>query len=772
MPSFIPNLKSGTLALAVASTTAALGSGHTLAEDGRISAIEEIIVTAQKREESLQDAPISISAFTGEGLERIGANTALDVAEHTPNLTMMKSPTTSFGMSVGIRGISSSEPALSYDSKVGIYLDGAYIGKNAGAVFDVVNLERIEVLRGPQGTLYGKNTTGGAINLITKKPSGELRFKQQLTTGNAGLLVSSTSLDLPKQGDLSASLSYTKKESDGHWENINPAGPKDLGSEDTEAFRIAVRWEPGDNLTVDYTHDNTNGEAVSKPFQLSAINPGYEFAPIIIGFDNLGNPQFADPNDNPFMQALNAGAVDFDKPLDRYDLDGTGVESADIRGHNLTLSYALGDLELKSISAYRELDLKVVGAENDGGAWTYPLFETGTAAIGGRITRQQQFSQEFQLNGTAMDERLQFVTGLYYFEEDGKERNNNWDTLLPIGQVAPGIPLLMLNTLVPPPMGLGEVYTIDNKTWAVYSQFSYIPALLDDKLTLTLGLRYTEDEKTATILDATPNWTKTETWSNFNPSITADYQIDDQVNIYAKIATGYVAGGHPVRSSNQAAFELTVDEEEVVDYEVGLKSTWFNNRLRVNAAAYLYDYTDLQISDFQSGSSILVNAGEATLRGFELEATAVLTEGLVMDLNYGYTDYDYEKYINGGVDVSDTARAGAPQHTWALGFGYDFLPSRFGQLSMRVDTTFTDEHHFNTRQFERDWADDRRLINARVTLSDIPVSKGDLRIAIWAKNLEDEEYRDFGIDFESLGFAGNTWGEPRTYGLDVIYEFE
>lgn len=762
-------------------------AGQALAqvEASRTMALEEVIITAQKRQESIQLTPLAVSAFTSEGLENIGAVDVAGVTGRVPNTILLPTPSSNVSISASVRGVSSNEPALAQDAKVGLYLDGVYIGKNSGAIFDIADLERIEVLRGPQGTLYGKNTTGGAINIITEKPLGEFGFKQKLTAGNFGRTRSQTTIDLPRTHGVATKLSYMTRSYDGWAKNVNPRGPKELGRDDTSGYRLALNWQPTDNFSADYSYDRTYGVGVAKPSQLSWVNPGHANMPIITEFDSNGDPVLSSiipggsPN-HPFQQMLDSGLANGDKRQERFNLDGIGEEHYDIRGHGLTLTWSFDDFDIKSITGYREMEIRVTpgGTDNDGGAWSLPVFHNATLRNGGNKKWVEQFSQEFQIVGMAMDDRLEYVGGIYYYEDEGEELNNDWDTILPTGTGQ-----LIVGSLIPAPRGQGEDYSVENKSYAIFGQASYTPEWMDSRMRFTLGLRQTWDKKKAAILDTGgAPWKAEEDWNNFNPSFTVDYQITPDANIYAKIATGYTAGTHPIRSSSEQAFRLVADPEEIINYEVGIKSDWWDRRLRVNAAAFYYDYTDLQVSDFQSGSTVTANAGEAVLRGFELEATVIPLPGLTVDLTYGYLDYDYKEYLTSvldpatgnstQVDVSDTARApNAPQHTGRLNVAYEFTPFSFGVLTAAVEATYTDEYHFNPREYLHDAADQRTLLNARLTLSEIPVSQGTLRAALWGRNLEDKEYREYGIDFGAVGHAINTYGEPRTYGIDIIYEY-
>ena len=758
----------GMLHVSIATLSAAL-SLPVVAQDGssRTLALEEVVVTAQKRQESLQDTPLAVTAFTNETLQNLGIVDVSGITGRVPNTILLTTPSSNISMSASVRGVSSNEPSLAQDAKVGIYLDGVYIGKNSGAIFDIADLERIEVLRGPQGTLYGKNTTGGAINIITERPLGEFGFKQKLTMGSFGRTRSQTTVDLPRTAGVAAKLSYMTRSYEGWARNSNPRGPRELGRDDTSGYRLALNWELTDRLSADYSLDRTWGEGTSRPSQLSYANPDYVNLPVVTPTGLI----MPGAENHPFRQMIESGITS--KRQKWFNLDNVNSERYDIRGHGLTLTLDMDAFELKSITGYREMDIRVLpgGTDNDGGAWSVPVFHNATVRNGGNPKEHEQWSQEFQILGSALDDRIDYIVGVYYYEEEGQELNSLWDALVPFNGT------LLSTRLIPAPAGLGESYAVDNKSYAVFGQATWTPDWLDSRLGLTLGLRQTWDEKEASILDTGADpWTVDKDWDSFNPSFTVDYQWSDEANVYAKVATGYTAGSHPIRSSSQAAFGLTADPEEIVNYEFGIKSDWLDRRLRVNAATFLYDYTDLQISDFQSGSTVVTNAGEADLTGFELEITALPMAGLTVDLTYGYLDYDYKEYrttVEGvAVDVSDSARASnAPRHTARLFVNYDFEPMSYGALSVSLESVFTDEYRFNPRLFEHDAASSRNLLNARVNLTDIPVAAGSLRAGLWGRNLTDKEYREYGIDFGAVGHAINTYGEPRSFGFDVMYEY-
>ena len=316
------------------------------------------------------------------------------------------------------------------------------------------------------------------------------------------------------------------------------------------------------------------------------------------------------------------------------------------------------------------------------------------------------------------------------------------------------------------PNGNGYVdfkYGQDAESWAVYTQLTYAAT---DALDVTGGIRYTEDEKDAFLFNETLNQvsfderlTGSEKWDNISYLLRANYALRDDVSVYGSVSTGYNAGGFNARASSLSAWESTVDEETVITYEVGLKSEWLDNRLRANAAVFYNDYDDIQLAVFEAGtggaSSRLVNAGAATYQGIELEVLALLTRGLTMSLTYGYLDAEFDEYLalnpdtNENEDISDISTVTrSPEHTASLFVDYAFDPMSFGTLSASVGAVYTDDMVWHPFLNQFDSTDDRTLVQARVTLGDIGLGdSGAFRISAWGKNLTDEEYREWGIDF-------------------------
>ena len=242
-------------------------------EDRRATAVEEVIVTARKVEESLQDTPVSVAAFSQDALEQIGVSEAADVSNFTPNLRIQKQTASQDNYAIAVRGVSSGETALAIDPTVGIYMDGVYIARSTGAAFDLVDLQRIEVLRGPQGALFGRNTIGGAINIVTAKPRGEFAFKQAVTYGSRDHRRYQTTIDTPEWNGVAAKISWMADRGDGHRESVYTGG--DLGGFDNTAMRLRLNWSPNEQWTLDYAYDKSDKEGNTATSQLSHVRPTY-----------------------------------------------------------------------------------------------------------------------------------------------------------------------------------------------------------------------------------------------------------------------------------------------------------------------------------------------------------------------------------------------------------------------------------------------------------------------------------------------------------------
>lgn len=759
--------------------------------------LEEIMVTARRVEESLQKTPVSVAAFDENALAAIGAFEANVAAAYAPNVQINKQPSSQDNFAYSIRGVSASAPNLATESTIGLYVDGVYVARNAGAAFELVDIERMEILRGPQGTLYGRNSIGGAVGIITQKPAGEFRFKQGLSFGERDYFRAHTSLDTPKLGDFSAKFSYLRYSADGYLQS--DYNGKSLGDAESDALRLALRWQPSDALTADYAYDRSRRKNNAATSQLTAVRPLHA---------GMGGAISRQANDN--ASADRKGSL----PLPHAGLDNT----SDIDGHALTFDWDLGGATFKSITAYREWSSK--GRDNSFGAFAadgrtvvngsgglVPAGELVDIFTADRDSSQRQWSQEFQLTGAALDERFHYTVGAYYFHEQAKEDNPQrfvmpatlayaaqrpavQAVLCPGGEIVPGRgPCFGKDAMLSSPI---YRYDTDVDSYALYGQGTYD---LTEQLDLTLGGRWTRDEKTVGLRHSTiirneriDRLEESDSWSQFSPSATLRYTWSDDITTYFTVATGYRAGGFTPQARSSAAFSAGFDEETVTSYEVGLKSEWLDRRVRLNAAAFHYVYDDRQVSQFVAGTSgagtQIVNAGKNHANGLEADLTVLPIEGLRLQLSYGWLDLTHDKFETviqdpvtgfdvGSGDIANIASeiVAAPRNTGAFIAQYTFPATRFGTPSLSIDASYSGQRDFHPLLNRYDSSDSYTLWNARADLSELAVGAGTLRLSLWGKNLGNEKVREWGIDFGSLGFAVNTYKELRSTGVDIVYQY-
>lgn len=789
------------LAVTISAVAAATAVQPVLAQDSPAHGLEEIVVTAERVEASLQETPISLSAFNAASLDALGAIESGDIAAYTPNLTMNKTPGSQNAYGMGIRGVSSGEPSLAVDPTVGIYVDGVYLGRSSAAAFEIVDMERIEVLRGPQGTLYGRNTTGGAVNIVTAKPGAEFGFTQEFTVGERDLLRSATSLDTGAFGDFSAKLSFIHGERGGLAKSSITGG--ELGQYDQQAWRAALRWTPSDWVTADYTYDHFQQDSNTNLTQASFVRP----LQLMLG--------------GSFYESMAATASKRRQGHLPYAHDDKD-QKLEIDGHALTVTFDLDNATLKSISSWRKFDntydrqafpgdyladgASLLGPDFDGsfvpaGTWVTAFSTTSP----GGFNKHKQWSQEFQFVGRLFDERFGYNAGVYYFHEEGRQLDPQsyvFPALLAFGGLdQDSQDYLCAGDCFGKSVLLGTVpdyeYWTDNDAWAIYGQFDY---RLSDRLTAIVGLRWSVDDKATKLRTGFEDvghatLKADDSWNHFNPSFTLTYQWSDSVMVYAKYSTGYRAGGYNIRASTSTAFAKPADEETVESWEIGGKSEWFDNRLRLNGALYYYEYDDRQVEQFEAGSggasSVTVNAGSSEAKGVELELTAAPVDDLLLTLNYGYVDTEYNRFVTSVMnpvtgfpkmdesyepviaDVSAFASTifGSPKHQAALIMQYSFPSTSIGTFVAQVDTTYASARNFHSQLNRYDRSGRHTVWNARLTLRDIPVPRGDLSLALWGRNLGNEEVREWGIDFGALGYATNTYRELRSVGADLRYVY-
>lgn len=729
-------------------------------------ALAEVTVTARRQEESLQEAPVSVTALAGKLLDELNVQDVAQVGEFVPNLSISRQPSSTTAATIMLRGMAQSDTAATAEQAVGLYLDGVYIARLAGAVFDLVDLERVEVLRGPQGTLFGRNTTGGAVQLVSRKPADEFGIEEKLRYGRFSDWSTRTRLDTgPLFGSpVKATIAYLHRERDGYFDNALASDDEDPGSFDNDALWLGLRGEFGDRFTASYTFDWNERGGTPVFFQIVAATPdvaGYYGrsplfggAPFVVSGERLDSGQQA-----PFDRRFNSDS-----------------ESG---GHNLTLEFTASDaLTLKSISSYRSFEQDTVCSLTGNGMMRGVVLDPMTFVPSiqdlygpydcHELQRQLQYSEELQVLGSAGN--FSYVAGLFYFYERATDLMHQRLTfVLPGGQAA---------------LNLAPLQSFGGETESVagFGQVSYRPAALQNKLELTGGVRYTDDKKEFFSLFFPERGAAG--FSNTSWLASASYQFTDDIMAFVRVSTGYKAGGFSPRSDQLAAFK----PEEATAFEVGLKAEWFDRRLRTNLSLFQTDYEDLQVQQFRAGTSgatsDMVNAAEATIKGFELEIMALLAEGLTVDAAYGYTDAEYDRYLfrdpltDQIMDLSSVAHFYyAPENTLHVGAEYAFRPFKGARISARLDWFDRSEYYFHSFDFLNSFNEQVKdpgteNLRARLALSEMPLgAKGSWEVAIWGDNLTDRDNVGYGIDFGSLGFGGVSYTEPRRYGIDVKMSF-
>ena len=886
-----------------AAAALALAAAGAWAQDSR-SQIEEVIVVAEKRTENLQEVPTAVTAFSQETIEAIGAYEFKDAVNFVPNVTIREQPGSNTNYAFGFRGVAAGETALAVDNPIGLYIDGVYLGRLTGTAMDTIEIERLEVLRGPQGTLYGRNSVGGAINLITRKPAAEFGVRNRLTVGSEqirnqlrvdfgavdmggstlaaqlNVLYASqdATLDIDDQlGDQPMSLGGTAASDSSQ----NATAEIETDTDDQTGLRLSLDWDFGESFSADLNFNYSKSEGVSDRQQLVRV-PGNVTS-------TLRTPMF------PIFNTLEELATQ-ERRDSLANLAFLAEESTEISGASLGLDWDMGNgMRFKSITAFRNQEgtkgnpsLKpaigidfgsaranpstgseymyvppdpagtpgafipatgvgvVVDPQNLlGGGWTMvdnPVPEGTIVSVfrAGRDEEQSQVSQEFQLSGD-IGENADFVAGLYYFAEE-TDAHNPQISLSPgifyaeivgeeLGKLASSTPNVRasakqdvsgvfacgstaVSTAIEPCFNSsvvggnpGFMYGTDNSSLAVYGHFR---VQATERLELGVGLRYTQDEREGYLhteanastdsanlrLGANERLSGADDYSKLDYSLSVGLQASESMNLYGKLASGYRSGGFNVRAVDAEVFKTPVEAENLLSFELGLKSEFWDGRGRANLAVFQSKYTDRQISQFEAGifgaTSVISNAGELTNTGVELELTLLPTDGLTWNLNLGLLDVEIDKWTEdvgsrglncGGTMIPpDTEDADvtpcrfpaySPELNWSTLLRYDFEPFALGNLSVVLDASYQDVYTFTAAQSPDTSVtaigDERTLVGARVSLSDIALGPGTATVSLWGENILDEEYKEFPIDFGS--FAISSYGREASFGVDLQYEF-
>ncbi|MCD7097827.1 TonB-dependent receptor [Stenotrophomonas sp. MMGLT7] len=747
------------LALAVATALPALAmaddadTADTAARD--VVALDQVVVTAQKRATNLQETPISVSVVDAEALKDRSAISIGSLSDGSiPSLRVTPFATRSSALNIGIRGIGASgdanQPAR--DAGVGVYVDGVFMGRAQGLGSMLYDVERIEVLKGPQGTLFGRNTEGGAISIVTRQPTGEFGGSVSAGVSNYSGYNSGLHLDLPKVGDVSFKIDAVQARRGGTTDNPM-RGERDFNSYDKRGARLSALWQPSDDFSALYAFDRSYD--ATTPYHTQVLVAGPYLSPL----------QQAGASEDRRGASILGGPQE----------DNIGRTS----GHLLNLGWTLSDnLELKSISSYRELtqgqfDMGLVDAIS---AYGGPGTAFGRYSLA--QVYQHQYSQEFQLIGNTS--QVQFLAGAFYYHETAGD-NAQTPNMLLWGQDGNSYTLNPATN----PLDLANV-RIDraSKAWTdslgIFGQATWTPASLD-RLHLTVGGRYTRDDKKGSLYmvnGVATDLAFDDAWGRFDPMVNIAYDLGDSAMVYAKYSTGFKAGGANSRSTTYTSFA----PEEVTAFELGFKSQFWDNRARLNLALFdsKIEHKQMDFSlpfDPDSGETrttmVTTNApGNGTSRGAELEFSVMPLDNLTVGLNYAYTRIDAQTAVDpfgAGVEVTVQPLL-APKNAGSVSLDYLVPFADFSALKFHLDGNWSDG--FYTSEYDQMLTDSSFVVNARVALIDVPLNDTGSTIAfsLWARNLLDEEHLFYKLNSAALGQAG-IFNDPRTYGLDVTVNF-
>ncbi len=757
--------------------------------------IEEIVVTATKRETNLQKTPISISVMSAETIRERRVQSLLDLADGgVPSLRVATFEARQSALTIGIRGIvplDANQPAR--EQGVGIYIDGVYLGRQHGLNTGLFDIERVEVLKGPQGTLFGRNTEGGALSLVSKAPTGEFGGSIDGSIGNIGSRSAAIHLNLPEVKGFSVKL-------DGVYQHQDPVtknplqGQEGWGLFDRKGFRAAVRWKPVDGITNDFTYDVARDENTPFYSQLLNYNPnnclsgGTNASPLAIpAGSTCTTPGTAFVGTQGTVRSLLPGVeVNGDTLMRTADIGVPQRRSFDeTHGFTNVLKWKVSpEVELRSITAWRGVDVQQW--DNSGGAHRVPVVNyTPACTTNGPANctfsrysladlRQRQFSQELQAVGTIGS--VDYVAGLYYFNEhvsDTAATPNSMRVIYNTPTQATYVPTTFCTADTPEFVGkavngcsIDRASQVRSKSYAVFGQATWNAT---EQLHITVGGRYTWDEKQGQLIysrgvDYRTNPTIAaqngyapldKKWRRFNPLVTIAYDFNNEVHGYAKYATGYRAGGASSRTSDYRAF----NPEDVKSYEVGVKADLFNRHARFNLAAYMMDRTGSQVdlSTIQPTATgnfnnlVTFNApGTTKIRGIEADLTVKPVNNLTMNFSYAYTYTDiplvpvtYTQFSSTGAPLNSTTVLQkfyivyTPRNAASASVDYD-LPEILGgaRPKLHVDANYAQA----TQTFDQfaTKADASFIVNARLSLLDIGLGGGaanKLNIGLWSRNV-------------------------------------
>jgi iron complex outermembrane receptor protein len=716
--------------LVLCSMTVVAADGVAANDNEEKPALEEIVVTAQLREQSLQDVPISINVLGAGEIADKKIDDISDIGYEVPGLSVYSFVPAQVNLS--IRGAASLSDAPGVEQSVAMFMDGVYIGQTGFFSFDLFDIERIEVLKGPQGTLFGRNVTGGVLNITTTTPPDAFDASFEGTVGNYGQRDIQGVVGGALSDTLSGQIAFSSRNSDGFYTNI-PDG-KDVDAQDAFSVRGKLRYEVNDAvelvLSAEHFRDKLQG----------------------IAFDLTGDPL-------PYMGTEAFG------PDDEVTLNFPGGLDNETWAYTGTITGDTNIGTITSITAYRKSE-NYIEADADG----TPVVEVELSDD----DQIEQFSQELRLTGQANN--IHYVGGLYFVNiKHHRVQNRLFDG-------APGS--LFEIALSPVPVLDVDGQDIETTSYAAYGEITYA---FEQGLSLTGGIRYTKDEKTgssfcssggAFILCPSPALTISHdgSWDAITPRFVAQYEFSDDVMAYGSYSRGFKSGGFPLNIFSpdpQAEFK----PEYADNYEVGIKSRLWDQRLQTNLAIFRMDFTDLQVLQANpEGQIFAANAGEATTQGVELDLNVAVTNAFQVYGNYSYLDAEFKSLEFEGEDLSGNTTRATPEHSLNVGAEYTWnLPGDAGEVAMRTNLIYTSRYFLSVDNDPNRTAKLDNIVNAGIKYT-TPGERWEF--SLWGKNLTDKRTHltnaNRGIFIQEAGdfFAGaqtytGRFNEPRTWGVTV-----
>ncbi len=683
-------------------------------KDGR-EYLQEIIVTARKRAERAIEVPISMSVIGGAELVARGVNNTRDLEFAVPNLAVT-GVDTSMNPGFSLRGISSDARNVGFESGLSLYVDGVYTGRPSSFNQDMLDVERIEVLRGPQGTLFGKNTTAGAINIITAKPTDTPTGNAELQIGNYDMVRARASVSGPLvEGKVQARIGVFHRERDGYQTNLYD--DSDIFTEDATGGQAKLAFQPNERLSLTLAAD-----LLSEKYRpnVNEMTPG--------SFGATGVPR-------------------------QVDIDADVFQKREIRAGSLNAEYDLGAATLTSISAYRTTDTSFL-SDDDGSRQPYL-----TSAF---ADDQSQFSQELRVGGTTG--ALTYVIGAYYLDQSASSGRNS--------TIPPG------TLLGPIGVTVALDANVDTESYAGFGQADY--ALTDKvKLTAGLRYTHEKKDVDMDLIGSplfgitTLKTRQSRSDESLSPSAALSYQPTPDVNLYAKVTHGFKAGGFNADyvANNQIGFA----PEKVLAYEAGLKMVSRPAGVRLDLAAFRMNYDDLQVMRFQTfGGFTISNAASATIQGVEADLSYSPIAPLTLTASAGYLDATFDAFPNGGgagVDYDGNHLPSAPKWTTSLAGEYRVPVADRTDLSLRVEYTYRAALFVDADNAAASRLPGFGLFNARLRMD---FDDGRWAAEIWGKNLGDKLYVNDTGGTPLSGLLGQqtiSYGTPRTYGLRLAARF-